>query len=125
MLALARPEQQRLDLGAPEHFQLLHGRHQHAVAVCTSAPGQKWQERVYSHATAATMAQQLAADASLNVYQSTSGFKLGRRTIAEVAALPATFVDLDFYRIPKLASLNVGAVLDLSLIHISEPTRPY
>mgnify|MGYP003378285763 CR=1 FL=1 len=112
MLALSRNRQRWLDLGGPaEHFRLLHGGHAQRVAVCAKGQGSAWSENVCAHDDAGSLAVQLAGSVDLNVYQSQNGFRK-RRTIADVAAITSSFIDLDFYKVPGLAGLTVEDVLD-------------
>ena len=111
MLALSRNRQRWLDLGDPaEHFRLLHGGHAQRVAVCTKQGGE-WSENVYAHDDAGSLAVQFAGSFDLNVYQSQNGFHK-RRTIADVAAITSSYLDLDFYKVPGLAGLSVEEILD-------------
>lgn len=108
-----RSRQRWLPLTGPgEHFDLLHGGHRSSVAVCTKAGGGDWRERVYLHGDARAVAINLAATDDLNVYQSQAGYRAERRLIANVAAIPAAFTDLDYYRVPELAGLDAEQVLD-------------
>lgn len=113
MSSALRSRQRWLPLSGPaEHFDLLHGGHGANVAVCTKSRGDVWAERVYPHDDARAVAVGLASSDDLNLYQSQAGYRADRRVIANVAALPAAFVDLDFYRVPDLAGLDAESVLD-------------
>ena len=79
------------------HFDTLHGQHPHRVAVCTTSEGKQWQEQVYDHDTARSMAGNLAVD--LETYISQSGLER-RRRVPDVASLNAHWVDLDIYNTP-------------------------
>lgn len=87
--------QRWLPFGGREHFELLHGRHGAAVAICESVG--RWREGLYAHDEAGEFLGRYALAGALNVYQSQCGFA-GRRKVESVAALTSCWVDLDTYR---------------------------
>ena len=112
-----RSRQHWLPLTGPgEHFDLLHGGHRANVAVCTKTGRSAWRERVYPHDDARAVAINLADADDLNVYQSQAGYRAERRIVAHVSAIPAAFVDLDYYNVPELVSLDAESVLDRVLV---------
>lgn len=114
MIAAAHSVQQWLDFGPSNHFDLIHGRHLHAVASCTKdAASGKWNQRVSPRADARVRLVDLAEAKQANVYMSVSGFDgvRNKRTIESVRALPCAFVDLDYYKDASLADLSPDALL--------------
>lgn len=92
-----------------EHFQLLHGRHQEAVAVCSKA-ADCWTQDLLEHDGAAYVLTELAAGHDVDVYQSQHGFNLAgkRRTVRNVAALTSFYVDVDCYKKPESGLVGVS-----------------
>lgn len=108
------------DFGPRDHFEALHGGHRFPVAVCTKA-GAEFRQHVYPHDDAAAMLVGLAGDDDHSTYFSQSGFSVagGRRTVGEVRALTAWFVDLDAYKVPGLSGFDARQLLDAALALLS------
>lgn len=111
MAAPLHSRQHWLDFGAGDHFDLVHGRHLHAVAACTQS-GEKWSQLVLPHVDARFRVVELATAQVSNVYMGMAGLRGQRRTVADVAVLPCAFVDLDYYKLPHLAGLDADDLLD-------------
>lgn len=113
MASVATARQQWLDFGSGDHYDLVHGRHDQSVAVCTqTVDDSAWTQAVLSRELARLRVVTLAEAHEHHVYMGMAGLHGKRRTIANVAVLPACYVDLDFYRLPALAALDADALLD-------------
>ncbi len=115
-MSARRHRQLFLPFGAEQHFELVHGRHRDAVAVCTKT-GARFEQFITEHAHAGELVVRYAACGGTNVYQSQNGFDLPRiptvgRTVDDVSILTSCYVDLDVYNVPGLEEVDAHALLD-------------
>jgi hypothetical protein len=95
-----------------EHGQLVHGDGKGLVAIAHKAKADRWKERVHGVETALEMLRYCRGQE--NVYLSTQRFR-GRRRVAYLLSLSELYADLDYYRVPELASADPRRVLELAL----------
>lgn len=116
-MSARRHRQLFLPFGAEQHFELVHGRHRDAVAVCTKT-GARFEQGVYEHDHAGELLLRYAANGGTNIFQSQNGFLLpvtptakGARTFERVSSLAQCFVDLDVYNV-GLEGIDAHELLD-------------
>jgi hypothetical protein len=100
-------------MGVSEHGALLHGGVSGAarehVILATKPAGEGWHERICAAGELAEVLTYYAGRS--DVYISTQRF-WGWRRIARLAACGALAVDVDFYKVPKLAGAHPLGVLE-------------
>ncbi len=110
LTAHAAPDQW-LNFGPNDHVQLLHGSHDQQVTVAYRDP-MGWHE----HSTAdrwgtATLLEWLI-DRDSEAFLSQSGFNRSRRSLENLAAIPALFSDLDYGDVPAMRRLSTPQLFD-------------
>jgi hypothetical protein len=103
-----RPQQQSLGFGPVQDFDVLHGLHDGAVAVCTRDVA-GWHEGVFLHGFARTMLAEAVTWTDSDVYfsqNSLNPYRPLRRFIGNIQHLTSCWVDVDFYAVPELRDLE-------------------
>jgi hypothetical protein len=112
-------------MGVSEHGALLHGGVSGAarehVVLATKPAGEGWHERIYAAGELAEVLPYYAGRS--DVYISTQRF-WGWRRIARLAACGALAVDVDFYKVPKLAGAHPLGVLEDCRSRMSGRAQP-
>jgi hypothetical protein len=99
----AARRQLHLDVDAQASFELMHGHHDDHIAICSKSGG-TWHQKLVTHEEAEFAVAAIAG--APDCYLSLNGFRNShRRTIANVSALTAVWLDLDIYKVPALAKL--------------------
>jgi hypothetical protein len=103
------------------HGQILHGGGRGCVAIAQRETASLWREK--SHPVEVVIELLKHYKGVEDVYLSTQRFK-GRRRIAYLLSLSALYTDLDYYKIPHLASLPAQAVLELARTCLQKARMP-
>lgn len=119
----AARRQLHLDADAKASFQRMHGHHNAHIAICNKSGG-IWHQKLVTHEEAEFAVAAIAG--APDCYLSVNGFRNNHsRTVANVSALTAVWLDLDIYNVPALAQLpELSAECLLEKIMACHPWLP-
>ncbi|BBL77462.1 helix-turn-helix domain-containing protein [Methylomagnum ishizawai] len=98
-------------IGPREHFDTVHGGHSTKVAYLSIPIEGKPHERTFPPEETRFVMEMAPGFDRMDLYFSQSGFH-HRRMLGQVAALPTLWVDLDFYKDPRLKRVGPMELLD-------------
>ena len=107
-----------------EHGELLHAGGKGTIAVSKKRPDRPlypWDERNYPVEVAIDLLDHYRGRD--DVYLSTQRFR-GRRRVAQLLTLSSLHADLDYYKVPELAGVSPGRVLEGALGALERARKP-